>query len=942
MPKINQIQTSFVGGEFSPMMYGQVHADRYKNGAQILLNYIPTLQGPLIRRPGTIYVNNVKDSAAAPALIPFIYSQNQSLMLEFGQSYIRFYSNGAQVINASNVFQVAGTPLFGGFQLNPLSFAGTRPQAQANGGEYLLTSSVLAANAPFELVSPYTAVDAASVKWAQKNDVIYLTHPSYTPYKLQRLASNSWTISPVIFQDGPYLPYNSYLNTGDNTNVTLKPSATGGATVGLTTGSTSLIYGTSQTPSSGTIRIATASAHGFQSGQKVFIQQVPGTVEANNSMSSSLTSFWSIQVASPTVFDLIGSVYTNACTGSSGQAYPAMFQQLSGGASAMFPPVWADVATNCVRSFALIDPTLGTRAWGIIVAVSNPSSATAVCANSTFPSTSTCIGWQLGAFSSANGFPTATCFHQDRLILAGCPQYPQRLDGSVTATYETFAASGSNLQVADNNSISLHLLSDQANQLFWVKSSTQGLLAGSYSTEWQISPTTQAGALTPTNVNAAATNYFGSANYDAVQANNATVYIQRAQRKVRELNYFFQIGTFRSTDLSEIAEHITLPTVTKLAVQKETFPLIWALRSDGILASMTYSRDDLTMQAGWSRHILGGQSDAGGSVAKVLSFGVIPNAPNVATAQVPQPPSISGYDQLWMVVQRANINGSTFVSIEYLTRPFDDSFAQEDAFQGDCGATYYNPTAITGITSASSAIVTSPSHGLINGNQVKIVGVIGLNSSTTDVNGVLNSSNLVNEQTFFVGSATTNTFAILSGSSAYNSLSYSSWVSGGNVAKMITQVAGLSWLNGDTIGVYTDGANHPDCVVQSGIVKLNYPAAKVQFGYRYNSDGQSLRVEGGSAQGGALGELRRLNRVAAQLYRVGDFSMGPTFSDLVPFDFSQADVQRADQATPLYSGIRRDYSGGNTDYDAIVCWRQNSMSPGMIQSLTYFVEVEDV
>ena len=230
-----------------------------------------------------------------------------------------------------------------------------------------------------------------------------------------------------------------------------------------------------------------------------------------------------------------------------------------------------------------------------------------------------------------------------------------------------------------------------------------------------------------------------------------------------------------------------------------------------------------------------------------------------------------------------------------------------------------------------------------NGDQIKITGVVGLNSSLADINGVVTVTNLVNEMTFTVGSSLTNTFALLAfGSSAINATGYSSYVSGGQARKMVITISGLSWMNGDTVGILADGGNHPDVVVQSGAITLNYRAAKVQIGYRYNSDGQSLRIDGGSAQGTAIGEMRQVTRVAAQMHRIGDFQMGASFSDLQAMNFQRADIQGADQSTPLFSGIVRDSIGAPWDFEGYVCWRQNSMLPGMVQSLTYFAEVEDV
>ncbi len=931
MPKVNSIQTSFHGGEFSPMLYGQVHADRFKTGLQVCLNYLPTLQGPLIRRPGTKYLMNVKDPVNPPALIPFVFSQSQSYVLEFGSSYIRFYADNGQIIANSNIFKVSGLTGMNGAFFTQLQYTATTDNPFGTADQAISASSVIAAGATIEVASPYLGTDVSGIRFAQQNDTLYLTHPSYAPYKLQRFSNYSWTLRPLILQDGPYLPINSYKTIGDNTKFNMTPTDVSLPTI--STGPNNIIYGAANN-GAGLVRIRTNSPHPYSTGDKVFITGVGGTTEANNIISGSANSisqsFWRVSVFDTTHVDLLGSAFVNNPVGSSGVIYPAIFEMNQAPISGS-SPVWSDATQNKLRNIALIGSD-GFRHWGVITGVINPGQVTAVM-NNALPNTNTCNFWQLGTYSLGNGFPRACSFHQDRLVFAGATNFPQQLDGSQAGNYEAFAASGSSLQVADNNAYQFRLLSDEANPVMWLKSAPQGLLAGSQSAEWQVSPNNQSQALTPTNVSATATSYFGSANVDAVKAGNAIIYVQRAFRKIREMNFFFQVGTFRSTDLTEIAEHITIPTVTKLSVQKETIPLIWGVRTDGNLLSMSYSRDDVTLKAGWSRHQLGGQSDSAGTNPVVKSIASIPSTVGSST-----------YDQMWMVVQRSTMSGSTFTSVEYSTRPYEDSILQEDAFQGDCGATYDSPLPITNIFQSSVFVgVTSPAHGLSNGDKVRITQVVGLNSSVVDAYGNAVITNFANENTFVVASASFLSFALAGYQGEPYSLSgYSPYVSGGQVRKMVQTISGLNWLNGETVGILADGAIHRDVVVASGSITLDYRAAKVQIGYRFNSDGQSLRQDGGSAQGTAIGETSRMHRVAAMFHNMGDFAMGQTFTDLVPVKFQQADQQVADQRTPLFSGIERDATGAQYDFDGWVCWRQSSMLPGMLNALVYFQEVQDV
>lgn len=944
MPKVAILQQSFNTGEVSPLYYGRVSEERYKASMTKALNYIPTLQGPVIRRPGTKFLNAVKDSNNPPILIPFTYSLTQTYMLEFGDKYVRFYTNNGQVTNPNTYYQVTSNlGFFTRADQNPIAgeFQTASPGPFPNP-----TYTEVTGPAVLELVTPYAIADVAMLKWAQDKNTLYIVHPNYTPMTLKLLDNTGyqWGIEYFDNTDGPYLQMNTILTEADGARISLYPSRTkGDVQPGIALGIMTLTAGPPITISgaadngAGLIRI-TATAHGYQNGDHVFISGVAGTVEANNvAIGTSGATFWKVIAITVDTFDLIGSTFVNAYI-SNGIVTPAPFldsPDVSGGITDLGRQL-AIIGSDSKRYTGRINPDLGSGVRFVTNEVTWIVDPTL-----TLPDTDGCAFWFMGTWIpttltstgavNKGSFPSCVTFHQDRLVFSGCPSAPQEIDASQPGTYTSFQPSDpATLDVAANNALQFTLLSRQANTIRWLASSAQGLLAGGYDAEWAITPDSSSAVLAPTNINALQTSFFGSAASDAIQLGNATLYVQRSQRKLREMNFFFQVGTFRSTDLSELSEHITIPAIIKLAVQKETQPLVWSLRSDGQLLTMVYNRDDTTIKAGWSRHQLGGQSDSAGTPPAVLSIGVIPD------------PTVS-FDQLWLVVQRY-INGAKISCIEYLTRPFDDSMLQEDAFQGDCGATFDNPKVITGITNASPAVVTSNSHGFSNGNQVKITNITGLNLSTTDQDGITTVSNFADEKTFYIAGVTTNTFQLVDeNGAAVSSVGYSAYVSGGQVRKMVTSITGLTWLENETISVLADGSIHPDVVVSnSGGITLNYPAAKVQIGYGFNSDGQLPRLEAGAADGTSIGKTRRANRLAFMLHNVGDLLVGMSFDRLTPCEFTQSEVNQADIAAPLFSGIIRDSVGSEYDYDGQVCFRQNSMLPGCIQAVTIFMEEQDV
>lgn len=177
MARATWLQTNFNGGEWSPLAYGRVDLAKYKNGLATCLNYVPTSQGGLTRRPGTRFVAEVKSSASTVRLVRFEFSIAQAYVLEFGPSYIRFYTNDGQLLN---------------------------------GG------------VPYEVATSYAASELFQLVFTQSADTLYISHPAHPPAVLQRFGATNWTWTNATFLDGPYLPVNT-------TSTTLTPSGTSGA-----------------------------------------------------------------------------------------------------------------------------------------------------------------------------------------------------------------------------------------------------------------------------------------------------------------------------------------------------------------------------------------------------------------------------------------------------------------------------------------------------------------------------------------------------------------------------------------------------------------------------------------------------------------------------------------------------------------------------------------
>jgi len=255
VPKVSPLQNNFSGGEFSGTLFGRVDADRYKTALATCINWIPTIQGGLLRRPGTSFVAEVKDSSKATRLLEFEFSTTQAYVIEMGDQYFRFHRNHGQILEISKAITAAtqanpavitsnghgyfnGDEVFissvvGMVELNARNFkianvtANTFELQDMQGvdldstgfGAYVSNGTVAKV---FEIASIYLESQIFDVKFTQSADIIYLTHPLHPSQKLTRTDHTEWTLTEIDFLDGPYLNIN-------NTDTTLAISGISGS-----------------------------------------------------------------------------------------------------------------------------------------------------------------------------------------------------------------------------------------------------------------------------------------------------------------------------------------------------------------------------------------------------------------------------------------------------------------------------------------------------------------------------------------------------------------------------------------------------------------------------------------------------------------------------------------------------------------------------------------
>jgi hypothetical protein len=93
------ISPAFVTGEVSPSVFGRVDVDRERVGVTTMRNMYVNYRGGANSRAGTAFVGFSKQTGRnfPPRLIPFQFSIDQGLALEFGHHYMRVILNGGYI-----------------------------------------------------------------------------------------------------------------------------------------------------------------------------------------------------------------------------------------------------------------------------------------------------------------------------------------------------------------------------------------------------------------------------------------------------------------------------------------------------------------------------------------------------------------------------------------------------------------------------------------------------------------------------------------------------------------------------------------------------------------------------------------------------------------------------------------------------------------------------
>ncbi|MEQ9345630.1 MAG: hypothetical protein RIG26_04210 [Thalassospira sp.] len=244
--------------------------------------------------------------------------------------------------------------------------------------------------------------------------------------------------------------------------------------------------------------------------------------------------------------------------------------------------------TITANADVFVDGHVGTlwRISGIegeVTHVAGPRAA-ALVLKDTLPNTDATIDFSEQAFSDVRGWPRSVTFHQDRMVIGGSRDLPNRLWMSKSGDLFNFDL-GEGL---DDEAIEFALLADQVNAI-------TGVFAGRHlqvftsGSEWMVT----GDPLTPANIQITRQTRIGSQSKRTVPLVNidgATIFAGRSGREIREFLFTDVEQAYGSADLALLSRHLVNNPVDQAFDADRR--LLHVVMGDGSLGTLTLYRSE--------------------------------------------------------------------------------------------------------------------------------------------------------------------------------------------------------------------------------------------------------------------------------------------------------------------------------------------------------------
>jgi hypothetical protein len=535
-------QRSFAGGELTPSLQAKCDLVKYMTGARTLRRTFIRKEGGISNDPGSGFVAEVKDSTKTVRLVPFVLGSS-SYMLEIGDSYVRFFTNGSQI-------RESGKTITGITKANPAVV--TSAAHGFNNGDEVYISGVVG----------MTEINGRWFKVANKAANTFeltslggnnINSAGYTSYSSAGTAERVYTITANTWAES-YLPY---------------------------------LKITFEAPASLIITVA------GQSARKL-------TRTSDTSWAISNLSFAGTTIGTPAITSVtgtggaipVGYVVTafNAQTGE--ESLPSGAASFTGAAASSGAPI--TIAWGAVSGATEYNVYKATTngAFGLI-GVSGP------IASPQFTDTGQNIDYSISypQLKSWSGSWQACAYFQRRLMLGGNLFLPSRVIGSRTGLPTNHLLSD---PISPADVVDILLDGGDRMQQVWSMLDLGNLVVFTSQGEWVLQGDNQ-GVLTPDAINPKEYSGYGSSYISPIKIGTSALFVQACGNIVRDLGFDINVDGYKGNDLTAFAGHLFKNlSITDMAYQKAPHSIVWVVVSSGDARAMTYIKEHEIV--GWTRH----------------------------------------------------------------------------------------------------------------------------------------------------------------------------------------------------------------------------------------------------------------------------------------------------------------------------------------------------
>jgi len=965
MPRVHFFTPSFNAGELSPRLAARTDFVKYPAGLEKLENFIPLSEGGARRRPGTRYIAELKSSTVVGRLMRFQFSTIQAYCLELGAGVMRFYRHQGQITVANTDAAVTN----GTFASN---ITGWDDRSTGGTGNTISHDST---NGRLTLETNGTAAD--DIGWAEQDITTTATGTEHVlkfrvigapgdkiEFQVGTAASGAQTLAAVEKEVGyhcvAFTPttspfYIQFRNKGSNANKDVQ------------------IDDVSLVDNAG-VEIDTPYAEA-----DLFQVSGPQSADVLYLFHGSYPTY-KLQRFGHTTWSLVEVPWQDGpwlpMNDTSTTMTPAATTGLGVNVTASSIVGVNDGAgfqsTDIGRLIRIDNPASGVDwGWGVIVSITSTTVAV-VDIKRAFGQNSADTRWRLGSWSGTTGYPQTGTFYEQRLYSAATTDQPQTFWASNTADFEAMSPDSANSSgvwdatVEDDDSLDYTISSDNVNAIRWMSAGKDTLVIGTMGGEWV--PSSTGSVLTPSDITVRRQTTHGSAQVQPVRVGNVVLFVQRAGRKLREFAFSFEDDGFKAPDMTRLAQHITAGGITEMDFAEEPDSLLWAVRADGQLLSMTYRRDEDVV--GWGRHILGGSTY--GTITQVWQAD---DSAGTFVDETTDANSTSNAD--WTVFPGTEATGD-YVAIGHTEKFTKVIFDYANGTAGVGGAVtweYWDGSAwaaLTGVTDGTAGFTTAAADNLsltftepTDWKSRQLNAGRGLYYIRAKITTVY-TTNPVLDQGFIPAIAKVESVTVIPGADGSGQTQSSEdrdevWVIvkrtiNGATKRYIevferdfegeddpadayyvdslitydstaaTALTGYDHLEGETLKVWADGAVRPDETVSSGGITLDNAASVAQAGLGYSHNLKSLKFEGGNPAGTAVGRTKRTYGATFVFLDCHSVSYGPSEDNLQTRDFRNVS-DAMDTAVPLFTGERHYSFDGKWTTDSRIVVKSDSPSP---------------